>query len=92
MSKKQVVLKIYGRVQMVFFRDSTRRKAMRLGLVGWVSNESNGTVKVVAEGEGKKLEELIKWCYNGPIMARVKEVDIKWQKATGQFDNFKIKY
>ena len=85
-------MKIYGRVQMVFFRDSTRRKARQLDLTGWVSNESNGTVKVVAEGEKKKLEELIKWCYNGPIIARVEKIDVKWQEATGQFNEFEIKY
>jgi acylphosphatase len=90
--KKQVVLKIYGRVQMVFFRDSTRRKARKLGLTGWVSNESDGTVKVVAEGEEKKLEELIKWCYNGPMLARIDKIDVEWQKATGQFERFEIKY
>lgn len=92
MSKKQVILKIYGRVQMVLFRDSTRRKAKQLGLTGWVSNESDGTVKVVAEGEEKKLEELIKWCYNGPALAQVEKIDIDWQEATGQFEGFEIKY
>jgi len=92
MNKKRVILKIYGRVQKVFFRDSTRRKARKLGLTGWVSNEPNRIVKVVAEGEEKKLEELIKWCYNGPIIARVEKIDIDWQEATGQFEGFEIKY
>ena len=92
MSKKQVILKIYGRVQGVFFRDSLRKKARQLGLTGWVSNESNGTVKVVAEGEEGKLEELIKWCYNGPVIARVEKINIKWQEAAGQFEGFEIKY
>ena len=90
--EKRVILKIYGRVQGVFFRDSTRRKARKLGLTGWVSNESDGIVKVVAEGEEKKLEEFIDWCYNGPIIARVEKIDIDWQKATGQFEKFEIKY
>jgi len=89
---KQVILKIYGRVQGVFFRDSTRRKAKKLNLVGWVKNEPDGTVKVVAEGEEEKLKELIKWCYNGSILARVAKIDIKWQEATGQFEKFEIKY
>ncbi|MBL7155453.1 MAG: acylphosphatase [Candidatus Portnoybacteria bacterium] len=92
MSKKQVILKIYGRVQGIFFRDSTRRKARKLGLTGWVRNESDRTVKVVAEGEKKKLEELIKWCYNGPIIARVEKIDVEWQEAAGQFEGFEIKY
>lgn len=89
---KQIILIIHGRVQMVFFRDSTKRKAKQLGLTGWVRNEPDRTVKVVAEGEEKKLAELIKWCYNGPIIAKVDKIDIQWQEATGQFDKFEIKY
>lgn len=89
---KQIILIIHGRVQGIFFRDSTRRKARKLGLTGWVSNESNGTVKVMAQGEEEKLEELIKWCYNGPMLARVDKIDIEWYETTGQFEKFEIKY
>lgn len=92
MSKKRIILKIYGRVQGVFFRDSARRKARQLGLTGWISNESDGTVKLVAEGKVRKLEELIKRCYNGNRLARVDKIDIQWQEATGQFEGFEIKY
>jgi len=46
---KRIILKIYGRVQMVLFRDSTRRKAKKLNLVGWVMNQKDGTVQVMAE-------------------------------------------
>ena len=89
---KRVILKIHGRVQGIFFRDSTRRRARKLGLTGWVSNESDGTVKIMAQGEEEKLKELIKWCYNGPMLARVDKIDIEWQEATGQFEKFEIKY
>ncbi|MBU1255530.1 acylphosphatase [Patescibacteria group bacterium] len=90
--KKQVILKIYGRVQMVMFRDSTRQKAKKLGLVGWVINKPDGTVKVVAEGEEKDLKQLIDWCYNGPMLAKVIKVDIEWKESTDQFNKFNIKY
>jgi len=90
--KKQVILKIYGRVQMVMFRDSTRQKAKKLGLVGWVINKPDGTVKVVAEGEEKDLKQLIDWCYNGPMLAKVIKVDIEWKESTDQFNRFNIKY
>ena len=90
--KKQVILKIYGRVQMVLFRDSTRRQAKKLGLVGWIMNEPDNTVKAVAEGEEEQLKELIKWCYNGPMLARVEKIDIDWQEVTGQFKKFEIRY
>ncbi len=90
--EKQVMLKIYGWVQGVFFRDSAQKKAKELKLVGWVSNASDGTVEVLAEGEEEKLKELIKWCYNGPRLAKVDKVDVEWQEATGQFKEFGVKY
>ena len=89
---KRVHLKVYGRVQMVMYRDSTRRKANKLGLVGWVKNLENKSVEIIAEGEKENLEKLIDWCYNGSILARVDKIDIDWQEATGQFNKFKIKY
>ena len=55
-NSKQIVLKIYGRVQMVMFRDSTQRQAKKLKLVGWVINEPDKTVKIVAEGKEKNLK------------------------------------
>lgn len=89
---KCVILKVYGRVQMVLFRDSARRRARKLGITGEVTNNSDGTVTVIAEGPENRLKELIQWCYNGPILARVEKVDVKWQDATGRFNSFKIKY
>ncbi len=89
---KQVNLKIYGRVQMVMYRDSVRRQAKKLGLTGWVMNEDDGTVRVVADGEEENLKKLIDWCYNGPMLAKVDKIDIEWREATGQFNNFDIKY
>ena len=89
---KRIILKIYGRVQLVMYRDFTRRKAKKLGLVGWVMNQEDKTVKVVAEGQEKELKQLIDWCYNGPILAKVEKINIDWQEPTDQFDKFKIKY
>lgn len=89
---KQVILKIYGRVQGVFFRDSSRRRARKLGLVGFVKNEPDRTVMIVAEGEEKSLNQFISWCYNGPILARVDKIDVEWKEATGQFKKFEIRY
>ena len=87
-NSKQIVLKIYGRVQMVMFRDSTQRQAKKLKLVGWVINEPDKTVKIVAEGKEKNLKQLIDWCYNGSILSRVDKIDIKWKEPTGQFNRF----
>ena len=90
--EKRVGLKIYGRVQGVFFRDSSQRKAEELNLSGWVRNELDGTVQIVAEGEEKDLEELIEWCRaGGTEYAKVDKVDIEWLEPSGQFNNFIVK-
>ena len=89
---KGIFLKIYGRVQLVMYRDSARRQAKKLDLVGWVMNKSDGTVELIAEGKEESLKQFIDWCYNGPILAKVNKIDINWQEATGQFKKFNIKY
>jgi acylphosphatase len=66
--------RISGRVQGVFFRASTRRKAMQLGLSGYAVNEPDGTVSVVARGEPRSLDALSDWLERGPPAARVEQV------------------
>lgn len=88
--QKQIILKIYGRVQGVSFRDSSRRKARELNLSGWVRNEPDGTVWIVAEGEEEKLKELIEWCKNDSDYAKIDKVDAEWGEFTGQFNDFVI--
>ena len=90
MPKQRVHLRIKGRVQGVFFRYETQSVAQRLGLVGWVRNRLDGSVEVVAEGEKEKLDELIKWCHQGPPLARVDSVEVQWEEPTGEFKNFSI--
>ncbi len=90
--KKRVILKIYGRVQGVFFRDSSQRKAKELNLSGWVRNEPDGIVQIVAEGEEKDLKELIEWYRTGGTeYARVDKVNIEWLEPSGQFNSFIVK-
>lgn len=89
---KQAVIKIYGRVQGVFFRDAARRRAKKLGLVGFVRNESDGGVAILAEGEDENLKQLVDWCYNGSMLARVDKVEVKWEEAKGEFKKFEIKW
>ena len=89
--RKQITLKIHGKVQGVFFRDSSRAQAQELNLFGWAKNASDGTVDILAEGDDKNLIKFIEWCKYGPDHAEVEKVDIKWGKFTGQFDDFSIK-
>lgn len=90
--KKRVNLKIYGRVQGVFYRDSARRKARKLNITGWIRNESDGTVTAMAEGEEQDLKKFIEWCYNGPILAKVEKIESAWERANGEFNKFNIEY
>ena len=65
---------VSGRVQGVWFRESTRRVATRLGLNGRASNLPDGRVEVVAVGSGTDIDRLSAWLRHGPAMARVDEV------------------
>jgi acylphosphatase len=81
---------IYGRVQAVGFRESAKREALKLGLTGWVKNNANRSVELVAEGDRKKLDELSEWCKNGPIGAEIEYVDLKLEEHKGYFEGFAI--
>ena len=83
---------IQGRVQGVWFRDSTRREATRLGLYGWVKNRFDGDVELVAEGPREQVQELVQWCHHGPPVARVTKVYEIKEAFTGEFDSFKITF
>lgn len=65
-----------GRVQGVFFRDSTRREAARLGLAGWVRNCRDGTVEAVFEGTPDAVAEAVAFVREGPPRARVEDVRV----------------
>lgn len=58
-------LLIKGRVQGVFFRATMRKKALELGVHGWVKNKSDGTVEAHLEGNEDAVMKLIKWCREG---------------------------
>jgi len=68
-------LSIRGRVQGVWFRESTRIEAERLGVNGWVRNCADGSVEAVLEGDAVAVRLMEKWCRTGPGGARV--VDVK---------------
>jgi acylphosphatase len=88
----RVRLIIEGLVQGVWFRDSTRREASRLGVFGWVRNRPDGKVEVLAEGPEEKVRNLVTWCHHGPPSARVNRVRETEEAWTGEFDSFDIVY
>ncbi len=88
--KVRVALKIYGRVQGVFFRSTMREVARELGLTGWVRNVPDGTVEAVVEGDRTAVERIIAWAHEGPPLAKVEKVDVKWESYRGEFRDFRI--
>jgi acylphosphatase len=83
---------VRGRVQGVFFRESTRRQAEQFGLSGYVRNlPDRATVEVVAEGEKARLEGLVKFLRVGPPAARVDSVETEWSSYSGKHTDFSIR-
>ncbi|MEX2183908.1 MAG: acylphosphatase [Chloroflexota bacterium] len=82
---------VLGRVQGVGFRYHVLRRAMSLGLTGWVANERDGTVRCQAEGPRPALEALLEMLQTGPAGALVDRVIATWGPATGTQGPFRIK-
>jgi acylphosphatase len=74
---------VSGDVQGVFFRDSTRREARRLGVTGWVRNRPDGRVEALIEGEPGPVGELVRWCAGGPRHATVEDVQVAEAEPEG---------
>jgi acylphosphatase len=88
MDSRRVSLRIRGRVQGVFYRESARAEALRLGLKGWVRNLADGSVEAVAEGAPQALEAFVNWSHRGPPQARVTDVERADGEARGEFITF----
>ena len=81
---------VSGRVQGVFFRDSTRQKAEELGLAGWVKNTPDGQVEALFEGPSESVREMVDWCQDGPQRAAVENVDVDFEDADGDLEGFEV--
>ena len=82
---------VRGRVQGVGFRYFVLEHASRLRLQGWVANDRDGAVSLVAEGSRPILEKLLALLEDGPPAARVDRVDTIWSSATGEFARFGVR-
>jgi acylphosphatase len=74
---------VHGRVQGVFFRDSTRQAAENEGVSGWASNRDDGSVEVVLEGSPAAVEAVVQYCRVGPVSADVSSVDVAAEEPEG---------
>jgi acylphosphatase len=90
--KRKIIIDVFGRVQGVFFRSTTRKKAQKWGLKGYVKNMPDGSVHIEAEGSEDKLEKLLKFAHNGPSFARVDRVESKYEEATNEFKRFRVSF
>lgn len=92
MINKRVRAIISGRVQGVCFRMETERAAEKFGVYGWVRNRRDGTVEVLFEGETRAVDDMLKWCKEGPPFAIVSGVQITEELFKEEFKDFTIRH
>jgi acylphosphatase len=81
---------VTGRVQGVFFRSETRRRAIALNITGWIRNLQDGRVEALFEGNRENVDALITFCRRGPSGARVVDTKVVSETYTGEFRDFQI--
>ena len=86
--EKEIEVVVTGRVQMVMYRDFAQRKAKVLDVVGSVQNFSDGSVHIQAQGEEKNLKEYVQLLEKGPMLSKVKNVEVKEQSKLGKYAIF----
>lgn len=89
---KSVRVVVRGRVQGVFFRESTKQYALNLDLRGWVRNCSDGSVELIATGDPDNVSALLEWLPSGPVMARVDGLTIEELSNSENFTGFTVHY
>ena len=82
---------VSGRVQGVFFRQTTRDLARQHGLRGWVLNRPDGRVEAVFQGPAAAVERMIGWCHDGPPGAAVTSVEVREEQPAESFPGFAIR-
>ena len=73
---KRLRITVSGKVQGVFFRAQTEKKAKQLSVTGFVRNENDGSVYIEAQGVDEDLSEFLQWCKHGPERAEVESVNL----------------
>ncbi len=89
--RQRLTATVSGRVQGVGFRRYVLRWARSLGLTGWVRNEPDGTVRLVAEGDGPALDRLARLLWGGPPTADVADVDSSRGPGEEAFERFEVR-
>ena len=92
MVQKRIHIFVTGRVQGVFFRQSTKVMAIKNNVKGWVRNLDDGRVEIIGEGEIQDIENLTRWCKTGSANSRVDEFELSEENVTDEFENFQVRY
>ncbi len=88
MARARIIFR--GKVQGVWFRANCQKRALELGLKGWVRNLPEGSVESLVEGPKEKILDLIEWNRASQPFARVDDVRIEWEEKTGGLSAFYI--
>ena len=70
-------VRVFGRVQGVFFRQAAVNQARTLGVDGWVHNARDGSVEAHIKGDTAAVEQMVQWMRRGPSNARVEDVTVE---------------
>lgn len=89
---KRVRIIVHGRVQGVGFRAYSEATAARLGLTGYVTNRTDGTVEIVVDGEDNAVDQLVARARSGPPMARVDRIEVETGEPEGAFEGFGVRF
>ncbi|MFT5594251.1 MAG: acylphosphatase [Oceanicoccus sp.] len=81
---------VSGKVQGVYYRASTAKKAQLLGLSGWVKNLTDGRVELFAQGPVESLEQLLSWCQKGPILAKISDIEYEMAQVDANMAQFEV--
>lgn len=85
-------LRVYGRVQGVFYRASMKEVADSLGVDGYVRNMDDGSVEAVVAGDEQAVKKILEWCKRGPPLAHVTRVDVVEINPENVEKGFRIRY
>jgi len=84
-----ITITVNGKVQGVFYRQSTKDIAIQIGVTGHVKNLADGAVEITATGTKEQLDQLLTWCRQGPPRALVSSIDVR-ESPLQLFDHFSI--
>ena len=81
---------VYGRVQGVGYRDYVTIAAKECSVSGWVQNQTDGTVRVCAQGTPDNVKEFIEYLHEGSVVAVVEDVSVDWRSAEQVYEDFSV--